>query len=238
MSGSPSPSAGPGVPLTRTPGQPGSCSSSKSASGCVNSPAQSAASCVGTPVKQRQDHTEMPDQYRLALRREESDLATDRRLTCTSPSRGFTRRDHARSASASFREAVRDPARVIAGRGQDGGMEVQGSAGGRFGPVRECFAGILQSGPAGGEFILGRGCCLAFSRRGGLQPPPRGRAVVWPPMLLEAPKRVRVMAVVLLAGRAGEGQPAVPPRAPGRGRWGCLWAARRAHRGCWWRVVR
>jgi hypothetical protein len=43
----------------------------------------SAASCIlpAPPVSQRQDHTELPDRYRLAPRHEESDLATDRRLS-------------------------------------------------------------------------------------------------------------------------------------------------------------
>jgi CubicO group peptidase (beta-lactamase class C family) len=39
---------------------------------------------------------------------------------------------------------------VIAGRGQDGHVEVQGFAHGRFGLVRECFAGILAAQPGTG----------------------------------------------------------------------------------------
>ena len=40
--------------------------------------------------------------------------------------------------------------RVIAGRGQDGHVEVQGFADGRFDLVRECFAGILAAQPGTG----------------------------------------------------------------------------------------
>ena len=42
------------------------------------------------------------------------------------------------------------PARKIARLGQNGGMDVQGFADGRFGPVRECFAEIVAAQPGTG----------------------------------------------------------------------------------------
>ena len=93
-----------------------------------------------------------------------------------------------------------------------------------IGPVG--LRSLIQSMHIGIKSPKGSGARFWMLSR--LWPPARhsgsAQTMVWPPMLLEAPKTVRVMAVVLLAGRGGEGQPAVPPRALGRGRRGYRWA--------------